>query len=176
MESIGRVTMKTGKLRFSIFAILIGMFSGSSAVDAANGLFIESGAGVLQSLRTEAVLVRYQREAPPLFKQESFYEGVFMHWNGKNHADALGLAGGIRWAVKDETYFSTALGGCHISRETENLGTPFQFYIRLGAGIRTRRYDVSLALVHISNGKLFFGWEGPNKSENFITLSIGGLF
>ena len=168
--------MKTGKPRFAILAILIGICSGPAVVDAADGLFAEGGAGIIQSVRTEAVLVRYQREAPPLFKQESFYEGIFMHWNGENHADAVGLAGGIRWAVKGATYFSTALGGCHISRETENLGTPFQFYIRFGAGIRMSRYDVSLALVHISNGKLFFGWNGPNKSENFVTLSVGGLF
>ncbi len=99
-----------------------------------------------------------------------------MHWNGKYHADAVGLAGGIRWDGRDDRYFSAALGGCRISRKTDNLGTPFQFYIRLGAGIRTSRYDVSFGLVHISNGKLLFGWNGPNKSENFITLSVGGLF
>lgn len=169
--------MKMRKLPLIFLVFFMDMCMVSQiAYGAENGLFLEAGPGISQSLKSEAVLVRFQRDFLQIFGHQSFLEGFYMHWDGHNHADAVGLAGGIRWTVTRDKYVSTALGGCHISRETENLGTPFQFYIRVGGGIRTNRYDVSIAFVHISNGKLFFGWNGPNKGEDFITLSVGGLF
>jgi hypothetical protein len=143
---------------------------------AADGVFVEGGPGIIQSLSTDVVLLRYQKDGKPLFGHDGFYEGIYAYWNGRNHAGDVALARGLRWTLKGDGYFSTALGAGYINRETGNLGTHFEFYIRSALGMRTGRYDVSLGYIHISNGKLFLGWRGPDNGENFVTLSMGGLF
>jgi hypothetical protein len=143
---------------------------------AADGLFIEGGGGIIQSLSTSVVLLRYQKDGMPLFGHDGFYEGICAYWNGTNHAADVAIARGLRWKLKGDGYLSSALGVGYMNRETENLATHFEFYIRFALGRRTGRYDLSLGYIHISNGKLFLGWHGPDNGENFITLSIGGLF
>ncbi len=139
----------------------------------ANDLFVDTGPGTFYSADTFSVFVRYQRDTSKLFNRESYYEAFFANWNGHNYAYAIGIARGIRLFQHDDRYFSFTFGGCHISRETNNLGTPFQFYIRLSYDVKVYRHDLSLGYVHISNGKFIFGWDGPNNGENFITLGIG---
>lgn len=157
------------------FAAFIIIFALSSSVASAGNLFVETGPGIMMSRYSVAALARYQRDTSRLFNRESYYEAVFAYWNGDNHANAIGIARGIKLAPQDDRYYSVTFGGCHINRETGNLGTPFQFYIRLAYNIKSDHYDLSLGYIHISNGKLFFGWNGPNNGENFITLSIGLL-
>ncbi len=149
----------------------------SAPTDAsADGIFVEGGPGIMQSLTTGVVLLRYQKDTSPLFEHSSFYEGIYAYWNGENHAQILALARGLRWALQNGGYISTALGAGYMDRETGNLGTHFEFYIRIAIGKRTDQYDISLGYIHISNGKLLLGWEGPDNGENFITISMGGLF
>ncbi len=169
--------IRTGEPRIIIVtaAVILGVF-GAPAAACADGVFVEGGPGIIQSMSTDIVLLRYQKEAPPLFGYSGFYEGVYAYWNGRNHAADVALARGLRWSMQKDGYFSTALGGGYINRETGNLGTHFEFYFRIAAGIRSDRYDISLGYVHISNGKLFMGWRGADNGENFITLAVGGLF
>ncbi len=149
----------------------------SAPTDAsADGIFVEGGPGIIQSLSTDIVLLRYQKDVAPLFGKSSFYECIYAYWNGGNHAQDISIARGLRWTLEKNRYFSTALGAGYLDRETGNLGTHFEFYIRLAVGVRTDRYDVSLGYIHISNGKFLLGWDGPDNGENFITLSMGGLF
>jgi len=154
---------------------LAGVVSSPSPATA-DGLFIEGGPGIIQSMSSSVVLARYQKDGMPLFGYDGFYEGIYAYWNGSNHAVDVAIARGLRWKLKGDGYFSTALGVGYMDRETDNLGTHFEFYIRLALGRRTGRYDLSLGYVHISNGKLILGWHGADNGENFITLSMGGLF
>jgi len=142
----------------------------------ADGLFVEGGSGIIQSMSTDVVLLRYQKDGMPLFGHDGFYEGIYANWNGGNHAVDIAIARGLRWKLKDEGYFSSSFGAGYIDRETDNLGTHFEFYFRFALGKRTGRYDMSLGYVHISNGKLIFGWRGADNGENFVTFSIGSLF
>ncbi len=157
------------------FAVLAGLVSAPAQTDA-DGLFVEGGPGIIQSLSTEVVILRYQKEASPLFGHTGFYEGVYAYWNGEGHAADVALARGLRWTLQKDDYFSAALGAGYIDRETVNLGTHFELYFRLAVGKRTERYDISFGYVHISNGKLIMGWRGADNGENFVTLAIGGLF
>jgi hypothetical protein len=56
---------------------------------------------------------------------------------------------------------------------TEHLVTHLQFYFRFAYDWKIGSRDFSLGFTHVSNGKLVFGWDGPNTGENFLTLSIG---
>ncbi len=170
-------TIKIWVLRILVWAVAVMACICSATADAsADGIFVEGGPGFIQSLSTSVVLLRYQKDTSPLFGQSSFYEGAYLYWNGRNHAQDASLARGLRWTFEKDRYVSTALGAGYLDRETDNLGTRFEFYIRFAVGVRTDQYDFSLGYIHISNGKLFFGWKGPDNGENFVTLSMGGLF
>ncbi len=155
--------------------ILIIVITPSSFV-CANGLFVEASPGIFFSGDTTVSLVRFQKDTSRLFGHESFYEAAYASWNGTNSNRAVSLARGLFWGDRERAYRSADLGICHISRTTDNLGTPFQFYFRAASGIKVGRADLSIGLIHYSNGKLVFRWSGPNKSENFITASIGLTF
>jgi hypothetical protein len=151
-------------------AIILG-FSTSAFAD---GLFLETGAGVFKSLDSLAVLLRYQIKAPPLFGYPGHYEAVMVYWNGSSSNTGFGLAREIVWSeVKKNHVFSTSFGLMGVTRTTDHLGTYFQFYIRVAYNVVVWDRDVSLGLVHVSNGKSIFGWRGHNDGENFITLSVG---
>ncbi len=121
-------------------------------------------------------LVRLQKDTSELLGRESFYEAAYASWNGANANRAVSLARGLRFGDSGRAYGSADIGLCHISRTTDNLGTPFQFYFRASAGMKVGWFDLSLGFVHYSNGKLVFQWAGPNRSENFLTGSIGVTF
>jgi hypothetical protein len=96
--------MKTRKLPLFFLVFFTDMCMVSQiAYGAENGLFLEAGPGVSQSLKSEAVLVRFQRDSLQIFGHQSFFEGLYMHWDGHNHDDAVGLAGGIRWTVTGDS-------------------------------------------------------------------------
>ncbi len=170
-------TIKIWGLRILVWAVagMAGIWC-LPAEASADGIFVEGGPGFMQSMSTNIVLLRYQKDTSPLFGKSSFYEGAYAYWNGNNHAQDVSLARGLRWTFEKDRYFSTALGAGYLDRETGNLGTHFEFYIRFAVGVRTDQYDFSLGYIHISNGKLFLGWKGPDNGENFVTISMGGLF
>ena len=142
----------------------------------ADALSLETGQGFHHSGNTQALFVRYQKDAPLLFGQKGFYEGSVGAWNGPNRVETVGIARGLRFDWGGTAYFSAQFGLNYITRKTENLGTLFQFASRLTIGRSIGEYDVSLGYVHFSNGKYFFGWDGPNYGENFVTVQIGRKF
>ncbi len=140
----------------------------------AGDLFLETGPGVFKSLDSVAVLLRYQKEASPLFGYPGHYEAVGIYWNNSNRAVGYGLAREILWnKAKKNHVFTTSLGLMGVTRTTDHLGTLFQFYVRAGYNVVLWERDASIGLVHISNGKSVLGWRGHNTGENFVTLSIG---
>lgn len=142
----------------------------------ADGLFVEAGTGLLYSTGTSATLARYQHETSTLFGHESFYEASIASWSGQARDEAIGFARGVRWKYENNVSVSSDIGAAHISRTTEHLGTPLEFYFRFSWEKRMGGAEISVGLIHYSNGKFIFGWSGPNDSENFLTLSLGMVF
>lgn len=138
----------------------------------ADGLFVEAGAGIGKSLHSEAVLLRYRKETSRLFNHDSYHEALAAYWNNSTHAAGAGIARGVIWNRRKTHDFSTTFGLMGINRKTGNLGTRLQFYFRMAYGISFRGREVSIGYVHLSNGKLLFGWGGPNNGENFLTVSV----
>ncbi len=118
----------------------------------------------------------YRHETMPLFGLDSYYEFLYASWNGPDHAEAVGLARGIRLAGTADEYLSLTGGLSRISRTTSNLGQPFEFYGRLAYEKNAGRALFSMGWIHYSDAKFLFGWSGPNNSENFVTLSLGIIF
>jgi len=152
------------------------MFFCLPAVARGDGLFAEGGEGFLFSSNTEALFVRYMKDARPLFGRESFYDFSVASWNGPNHDDAVAITRGLRWDWKEKNYFSFEAGGAYLERTTDNLGTRLQFAFRFAFGLKAEEYDISIGYNHFSNGKEIFHWSGPNNGENFLTLQIGLVF
>jgi len=161
------------KLRITLVATVFFLYA---SIASANGLFVEAGTGVMTSQGSTYTAVRYQKETSKLFDTDSFYELSYASWNGPNENNAISFARGLRWTGKANTYGSVDIGVGHIKRTTGNLGTPFQFYLRFAYGIKVGAVDFSLGFVHYSNGKLIFGWQGPNNGEDFPTFSLGITF
>jgi hypothetical protein len=142
----------------------------------ADSLSYEAGIGFYFSKSATANLLRYRHEVDPLFGLSSYVEASYASWNGPNHAEAIALARGLRWATTVDEYLSFTMGLSHISRTTENLGQPFEFYFRLAYEKSAGKALFSIGWIHYSDGKFLFRWSGPNNSENFATISIGLLF
>ena len=139
----------------------------------ANKLSIEGGPGIFKSLYSYAVFLRYQRDTSALFDYPSYYEAVGSYWTNDCHAAAFGIARAVEWRKENKNhYFSTSFGLMGVSRTTEHLGTNFQFYFRAAYNMKLDGREASLGLVHVSNGKAVFGWDGPNSGENFLTLAV----
>jgi len=158
-----------------IFPILLFLLVLSPDV-LADTISLETGQGFHHSVETQALFLRYRMEAPPLFGQKGFYEAAVGAWNGPNRVETAGIARGLRFDWGEADYFSAQAGLHYITRTTENLGTLFEFAFRLAVGRTIGAYDLSLGYVHFSNGKYFFGWDGPNYGENFVTVQIGRKF
>jgi hypothetical protein len=161
------------KLRATLVVFFFSLYGWTAC---ANGLFVEAGPGVFSSRDSTYTAIRYQKDTSKLFNTDSFYELSYASWNGLNNNEALSFARGLRWTGTANTYGSADVGIGHINRTTGNLGTPFQFYFRFAYGIKVGAVDFSLGFVHYSNGKLIFGWEGPNNGEDFPTFSVGMTF
>ncbi|HEX9021401.1 MAG TPA: acyloxyacyl hydrolase [Nitrospirota bacterium] len=151
------------------------LFLSSATADAA-GLFIEGGEGFYFSHDTEAVIVRFQLDAPKLFGLEGFYEATYASWNGHEHDEAIALARGVRWVSAMKSAVSLTAGLSYISRTTSHLGQPFEFYGRLAFDEEIGRAFVSIGWLHYSDAKFLFQWSGPNDGENFLTLTLGVYF
>jgi Lipid A 3-O-deacylase (PagL) len=143
---------------------------------SADSLSFESGIGFYFSSGNNTYLLRYRHDTAPLFNLESYYEVSYASWNGPDHAEAAGLARGIRLAGTNDGYLGLTAGLSRISRTTSNLGQPFEFYGRLGYEKCAGRALYSIGWIHYSDAKFLFGWSGPNNSENFVTLSLGMNF
>lgn len=153
--------------------VLVLLFSSPVPAD---DLFVDIGAGVFKSEHSGSLFLRYQKETSQLLRRPSYWEGVAGYWTNSNSASALGIARGIAWnRANRDHFFSTTFGVLAVSRTTQHLGTHFQFYFREAFHMKLGGADVSLGLTHISNGKLVFGWTGPNTGENFVTLAVGFL-
>jgi len=160
----------------SLLLLVAIMFLFQALPASADSLSYEAGIGFYFSRSSTANLLRYQHETTPLFAFPSYYEASYASWNGPNHADAVCFARGIRWERTADEYLSLTTGLNHISRTTSNLGQPFEIYGRLAYEKKVSRVLFSLGWIHYSDAKLLFGWSGPNKSENFLTLSVGMIF
>ncbi len=160
--------------RLLLFIAITLLFPALSA--AADRLSYEAGIGFYFSRSTTAYLLRYQHDTTPLFDLSSYYEASYASWNGPDHAEAIGLARGIRWARTADEHLSLTAGLSHISRTTSNLGQPFEFYGRLAYEKDIGKALFSIGWIHYSDAKFLFGWSGPNNSENFLTFSIGMSF
>ncbi len=143
---------------------------------SADSLSYEAGVGFFFSRSTTAYLLRYRHETSSLFGLSSYYEASYASWNGPDHNEAIGLARGIRWPRTTDGHLSLTAGLSRINRTTSNLGQPFEFYGRLAYEKNVSKVLFSIGWIHYSDAKFLFGWSGPNKSENFLTLSIGILF
>lgn len=159
--------------RFLLFAVITILLPALSA--SADSLSYEAGIGFSYSSSTTVNLLRYRHELDPLFGLSSYLEASFSSWNGPNHAYAIAIARGIRWGRAAE-YLSFTIGLSHISRTTENLGQPFEFYERLAFEKSVGKALFSIGWIHYSDGQFVFGQPGPNNGENFAAISIGFLF
>jgi hypothetical protein len=141
----------------------------------AGQLMLGAGIGNDNSHESEAAFAHYLDAVAPLFKYESFYEITLGAWNGPTKNQIIALSRGVYFKPfkKDSDYISLSGGVGAVANETVFLGTHFQFIFRLALGRRFGRYDLSINQYHISNGKNIFGWNGPNVSENYLTLQIG---
>ncbi len=153
-------------------------FAALAAMPAARAgaLAIETGWGDFKSRGTESVFLRYLNEAPPLFGYDSFHDFSLASWNGPNHNNAIGIARGLRRTWRGEKYLSASGGLGYVAQKTDYLGTHLQFVLHLAFGSRFGNYDLSIAQVHYSNGKKIFGWDGPNRGQDFLTLQLGREF
>lgn len=139
----------------------------------ANDLFLEAGPGIFKSTESIGAFLRYQKETSRLFDFPSNYEVIGAYWSNSFHAAGLGIARGIEWRKEEKKrFFSTDFGVMGVSRTTEHLGTRFQFYFRMAYNTTISGREASIGFIHVSNGKLVFGWDGPNSGENFITLAV----
>ena len=161
------------KLRMCLVATFLCLASSNAAAD---GLFIEAGPGWFRSTGAMLSLVRFDKDTSALFGQESFYEFSYASWDGKNRNRAVSIARGLRWKATPPFFWTFNGGISHVYNVTNNLGTSFQFYFRGSYGVKVGRADLSIGLIHYSNGKLLFGWNGPNDGENFATVSVGMIF
>lgn len=158
-------------MRAFLIFLLVFMLTGCPVL--ANDLFVEAGPGLFKSFYSFGYFVRYHRETSRLFDFPSYYEAVGAYWTNTSHATAFALARGIEWRKEEKQHFlSTDFGVMGISRTTEHLGTRFQFYFRMAYNTAISGREASIGFIHVSNGKLVFGWDGPNNGENFITLSV----
>jgi len=148
-----------------------------SAPAYADGIFLEAGQGFHHSARSQALLLSYHRDSPPLLGLDSYYAASLGSWNGEDRNSAFVLAKGIRMRLNGKSYASLEPGAAYLGRTTDNLGTRLQFALRIALGMRAGKYDLSLGYRHFSNGKGVFSWtDTPNYGENFVTLQIGRLW
>lgn len=163
-------------LRAGAFVLLAAIFVCPTPAIAADVMSLEAGIGVHHSGNSEAVFLRYQIDAPLLLGLDGYYEASLGAWNGSNRAGSIGISRGVQWFWGEMGYLAGSAGMAYLTETTDNLGTRFQFLFRAALGRRGDQYDFSLGYVHYSNGKYFFGWDGPNYGENYITLQLGRLF
>ncbi len=161
------------KLRVFLVAIFLCLAASNVAAD---GLFIEAGPGWFCSTGAVLSLVRFDKDTSALFGQDSFYEFTYASWDGQNRNRAVSIARGLRWKAPAPFFWTFNAGISHVYTTTNNLGTEFQFYFRGSYGVTVGKAELSLGLIHYSNGKLVFRWDGPNDGENFATVSVGLIF
>lgn len=142
----------------------------------AGTLSLEAGPGFHHSTHTEALFLRYQAKAFELLGFDTYYEALAGGWNGKNRNEAAALSLGIILPRGGNDWFFGSAGLGRASRTTDNLGVHFQVTFHVGYTMKLEPVNLSLAYVHFSTGKLFFGWDGPNYGENFVTLQGGWDF
>lgn len=103
------------------------------------------------------------------YKPKSFEYHVGM-WDGDNRNMAVGV--GYPLERQGKVRFGWTPGFAMVSRETDILGTHWQFYnefrLRYSDG---ERLQFDLGWIHYSNGsRVFHHDHTPNRGENFIKL------
>ena len=145
---------------------------------AADMLAVALGRGNIYSAGSNAVFLSYQKDAPVLFNQKSFYDFSLASWSGDTFNTALTVARTLRWKLSPEAYVAGTLGIGMVDHTTDHLGTLGQFVVRLAIGRKFGKYDLSVGETHYSNGKTALGlnWDGPNTGEDFLTLMLAREF
>lgn len=139
----------------------------------AGDFFLQAGAGVGKSFKESEIGIRYQHDTSRLFGLPSYYEVAYLYWNNDSRAHGLGVARSLVWSNSGSRSFDASLGLMGINRTTDHLGTKVQLYFRFSYAFTVDDRNLSIDLIHLSNGKILFGWDGPNSGENFIAASIG---
>lgn len=152
------------------FTVLVFLVSLETAV--ADQLAAEAGYGFGSSYRAEGLFLRYRKDAPPLWDRKSFYDVALAHWNGKNWNNAISVARGLQWDLRENSYVGASLGLAYADHVTGNFGTRAQFVLRVAAGRSFGDHDLSVGVIHYSNGHILVGWDGPNSGENYLTVQL----
>lgn len=137
---------------------------------------VDVGPGFEYSDGDEGVFVHYRRAAAPLFGCTSYYEFTVGGWNGSERDLVAGAARGLSFDLHDLDRLTASLGAGYLDRTTENLGTHAQFLLRLGYERDIGQYILGVGVIHVSNGKKVFHWEGANKGENYAVLRLARRF
>lgn len=161
---------KAIKATFSLL-LLATLFCSFSA--NAGLLTLDAGIGNDNTNESNAVFARFQEDTDLLLWYDSFYEITVGAWDGPSKNQIIGISRGVYLTSLPKNYISISGGVGLVANETIHLGTHFQFLFRLAFGRKFGKYDVAISQYHISNGKNIFGWNGPNVSENFLTLQFG---
>ena len=139
-------------------------------------LAVEAGPGISHSSDGNMLGIRYEADWVPVEQMMSFVDLSASTWSGDAENTSVGAALGLRYGLPRDNYLSASMGLAYVANETENLGTNGQFLFRFALGHRYERYDFSIGYTHYSNGKGLFGWDGPNRGDDFITLQLGYHF
>jgi lipid A 3-O-deacylase len=110
-----------------------------------------------------------------------YYEGSVGYWDkGDDHIVCGALSpvfvyyfGAPDWIV--QPYIEAGIGFSAISEkriDTRNLSTVFQFEDRIGVGLRTADFDISIRYMHYSNASI----SQPNDGIDILIATIGYRF
>lgn len=145
----------------------------------ADMLAISAGGGNLTTHQSNAVFFSYQKNAPNLFNLESLYDLTLGYWSGPTANSAITLARVVRWHVSPTSYYVAGMLGIGlVNQQTDNLGTNWQFIVRVAFGRKFGNYDLSIGETHYSNGKYLLNlpWDEDNEGENFLTVTLAREF
>ena len=105
----------------------------------------------------------------------SFYwDTSFGEWQSESGSVSdLGITPTFRYSSLEHGLYVDGAIGLHWLSDTKiaplvELSTRFQFGDHLGVGWRSKQYDVSVRLQHLSNG----GIDNPNPGVNFLQLRL----
>jgi hypothetical protein len=161
------------EMKRGIWLLLLALAAGRAGADE---LAFETGLGFEFSHGYNGYFLQYCRDASAAFGHDSFYQATLGHWPANYGATIAAVSRGLRWNLEDRVYVRASLGVGYIDHPTDHLGTHGQFLLNLGVGRDYGTYDLSAGVVHVSNGKKVFHWEGVNDGENFLTIRIGRKF
>jgi hypothetical protein len=149
--------------------LLLVCFSATTAERIA----VELGQGIHNNRHDSgALFARYIGDtSTQMLVGHNFYEWSLGAWDGRYRNNAVGLALGTRgqW---NPYHLDASIGAAYLEHKTGLSGTHQQFIVRVGGGIALDNLEINIFATHYSNGKVLFGWDGPNAGYDFITLQL----